>query len=291
MPQHKLYLPIKEVIKLSKTMSMRGIAKRYGCSFTPIARLYQEYNLKPKRVPRVPEKHKRMMKKIYESYKEGKILDCGKISDILEKKTGYKYAKTTISKNLSKIGVLLPLSKQKKLFYASKRGQKWKKDYVRKRDFQNPEYRKKLSRSHKKLLKESKKEQQHFKKFREASKNVRKPHIKTKNSELVRSKSEKLIADFLFDKKIRYIYERKLNLSGRIIYPDFCLGHSKKYIEYFGEFQGRGKRKFSKEDRKAKDKNKMKLYLKHKKRVLYLCPKDIRNGSYKEKILKFNKNF
>ena len=60
----------------------------------------------------------------------------------------------------------------------------------------------------------------------------------TKKGELVRSKSELLIADRLFDKGIPYRYEAELNLSGFVIHPDFTILDVKYrrevYHEHFG---------------------------------------------------------
>ncbi|WP_028242891.1 hypothetical protein [Pseudobutyrivibrio ruminis] len=45
--------------------------------------------------------------------------------------------------------------------------------------------------------------------------------VYTKNGELVRSKSEKIIADRLLDFEIPYVYEPKIVLSDNLKYPDF----------------------------------------------------------------------
>lgn len=61
----------------------------------------------------------------------------------------------------------------------------------------------------------------------------------TEVGECVRSKSEKIIADWLFHAGIPYVYEPELELmDGSRIYPDFALLHKGKrktiYLEHFG---------------------------------------------------------
>ena len=61
----------------------------------------------------------------------------------------------------------------------------------------------------------------------------------TERGEMVRSKSEKILADLFYRRKIPYVYEPKLELgNGKTIYPDFLLldvERRKTYIyEHFG---------------------------------------------------------
>ncbi|NLW53227.1 MAG: hypothetical protein GXY87_07730 [Tissierellia bacterium] len=63
--------------------------------------------------------------------------------------------------------------------------------------------------------------------------------ITTKNGELVKSKSEKILADTFYDYGIKYKYECPLTLdSGHRIYPDFTFispyTHEEIYWEHFG---------------------------------------------------------
>jgi len=58
--------------------------------------------------------------------------------------------------------------------------------------------------------------------------------IKSKRGVLVRSKSERLIDDWLFDHSIRAEYERSLPLAGFVISPDFYLPDYGIYIEHLG---------------------------------------------------------
>lgn len=62
--------------------------------------------------------------------------------------------------------------------------------------------------------------------------------IYTRKGEIVRSKSERLIADILFELKIPYRIEPELRLkNGEIVYPDFLIFNrncEEIYIEHFG---------------------------------------------------------
>ncbi len=75
----------------------------------------------------------------------------------------------------------------------------------------------------------------------EEIKNIYKPDKEyiTEKGEIVRSKSEKMIADKLYYRNIPYIYEKPLKLSGnRIVYPDFTVlninTRETYYYEHFG---------------------------------------------------------
>lgn len=57
---------------------------------------------------------------------------------------------------------------------------------------------------------------------------------KTKTGAIVRSKSEKLIADSLHDHGFRFEYERTLYLDQHIIHPDFYLSDYNLIIEHLG---------------------------------------------------------
>jgi hypothetical protein len=56
----------------------------------------------------------------------------------------------------------------------------------------------------------------------------------TKSGVRVRSKIEKIIADFLTDKEIRFTYEPILDLNGFCVMPDFRLDDFGLCIEHFG---------------------------------------------------------
>lgn len=61
-------------------------------------------------------------------------------------------------------------------------------------------------------------------------------HIATFNGDLVRSKSEMLIANALFEKNIHYEYEKPLELNGTSYWPDFTIYWQKQvfYWEHCG---------------------------------------------------------
>lgn len=62
--------------------------------------------------------------------------------------------------------------------------------------------------------------------------------FRTKDGHHVRSKSEREIANFLFDNRIAYQYERRVTIGGIDMYPDFYLpdvGRGGTYLEHFGK--------------------------------------------------------
>ncbi len=61
----------------------------------------------------------------------------------------------------------------------------------------------------------------------------------TMNGEIVRSKSEKIIADLLFHLGIPYVYECPLETSGGVIYPDFTILDINTRETYYWERWGR----------------------------------------------------
>jgi predicted nuclease of restriction endonuclease-like RecB superfamily len=60
------------------------------------------------------------------------------------------------------------------------------------------------------------------------------PRFKTKSGIRVRSKAEKIIADFLFEKGLRFAYEPIIELDGYYVMPDFHLTDYDVYLEHFG---------------------------------------------------------
>ncbi|MGC4096119.1 MAG: hypothetical protein QM706_03295 [Nitrospira sp.] len=97
------------------------------------------------------------------------------------------------------------------------------------------------------------------------------PKIKTKDGHLVRSKSEKIIDDFLFDKGIVHAYEKKLPVQENI-YSDFYIPIGKNqpldiYIEFWG---------LENNQKYLERKNfKIGIYNKHKFNLIELVEKDI----------------
>ena len=96
----------------------------------------------------------------------------------------------------------------------------------------------------------------------------------TLRGELVRSYSEKVIADWLFRRGIRYAYERPVfdPRGRRVGVPDFYLPDFGVYVEYWGLV---GKDRGYKE-RMAR---KMKRYLRNGVGVVSLYPNDLRDLS------------
>jgi hypothetical protein len=97
--------------------------------------------------------------------------------------------------------------------------------------------------------------------------------IKTNDGHLVRSKSEKIIDDFLFAKGIVHAYEKKLPVE-ETIYCDFYIPVGKNrpmdiYIEFWGLVN----------DQKylERKKSKIEIYNKHKFNLLEIIEKDIEN--------------
>ena len=65
------------------------------------------------------------------------------------------------------------------------------------------------------------------------------PLILTEKGERVRSKSEKILADYFYRNNIPYKYEKPLYLKGYgIVYPDFTLLSKKTYQEIYWEHEG-----------------------------------------------------
>ena len=65
------------------------------------------------------------------------------------------------------------------------------------------------------------------------------PLILTEKGERVRSKSEKILADYFYRKNILYKYEKPLHLKGYgSVYPDFTFLSKKTYQEIYWEHEG-----------------------------------------------------
>jgi len=82
----------------------------------------------------------------------------------------------------------------------------------------------------------------------------------------VRSKSEKLIANWLTDHGIRFKYEKPLKLGQRTLHPDFYLPKFDCYIEYWGLVRSN---KYN-----LRKKKKLEIYSELNAKVLSLYPKD-----------------
>ena len=112
-----------------------------------------------------------------------------------------------------------------------------------------------------------------FKKFMKYGKNSSVPHLKTKQGFIVKSYGEQKIADFLFENKIKSVYEEKTLIfkdDGQICTPDFWLPSLKVYIEFYGGHPKSWKKKVMKN----------KLYKKHKIPCIFITPAELRNLEY-----------
>ena len=62
--------------------------------------------------------------------------------------------------------------------------------------------------------------------------------FRTKHGEMVRSKSEKILADLFYDKNIAYKYEAPLYIESRVFHPDFTFFDAYHEIELYWEHFG-----------------------------------------------------
>ena len=109
-----------------------------------------------------------------------------------------------------------------------------------------------------------------FKKFLKYGKNPSALYFKTKQKFLVRSRGEQKIADFLFENKIKSLYEGKTLIfekEGQICVPDFYLPKFKIYIEFYGGHPKSWKKKVMKN----------KLYKKYKIPCIFITPAELRD--------------
>lgn len=155
----------------------------------------------------------------------------------------------------------------------------------------NPELRKKIDKimtawwkSHPQAKKSLSKKMKLFylthplalKEFLKHGKNPLKPHLKTKQGFIVRSKGEKEIANFLHEHKIPSLYEAislfitKKPYAGNICTPDFYIPSWNIFIEFYGGFPKAWKKKVLKN----------KLYPAHKIPVLAITPAELENLDY-----------
>lgn len=57
---------------------------------------------------------------------------------------------------------------------------------------------------------------------------------RTQKGDIVRSRAESQIADFLFQHDISYVYEPEITLGTQTLHPDFYLLDEDVYLEYWG---------------------------------------------------------
>lgn len=94
----------------------------------------------------------------------------------------------------------------------------------------------------------------------------------TKRGEKVRSKKEKIVADYLFDHNIEYEYEKEIDVNGQKMLTDFYLPKYKLYIEYWGLDKVENK---TGDEYRARKAEKIELYDKGNLRLISLNQDDI----------------
>ena len=90
-------------------------------------------------------------------------------------------------------------------------------------------------------------------------------HLRAKDGHLVRSKSELIIDNYLYDAKIVHAYERKVQVEENI-YCDFYIPTGKVYIEFWG---------MNDEKYLARKRRKVDIYKKYSLNLIELTEKDI----------------
>jgi len=91
--------------------------------------------------------------------------------------------------------------------------------------------------------------------------------LRTKDGHLVRSKSEIIIDNWLYDSKIVHAVERKLPIEEQV-YCDFWIPTGKVYIEYWG---------LEDQDYLGRKEKKLLIYKKHNFNLIELSEKDVSN--------------
>jgi len=113
------------------------------------------------------------------------------------------------------------------------------------------------------------------------------PTLETKSGVRVRSRPEKLIADFLFEKGIPFEYEKVVLFCDWPFRPDFYLSKSGCYVEYLGLWNAlnpevrEGYRKAYESKKEQFKKHRWPEWM-----TLEIYPKDMENDKYKEIISK-----
>lgn len=113
------------------------------------------------------------------------------------------------------------------------------------------------------------------------------PSLETKSGVCVRSRPEKLIADFLFENGIPFEYEKVVLFCDWPFRPDFYLTKSGCYVEYLGLWNARNP-EVREEYRKSYE-SKKEQFKKHRWpewMTLSIYPEDMENDRYKEIISK-----
>ena len=94
------------------------------------------------------------------------------------------------------------------------------------------------------------------------------PHT-TARGEVVKSRGEKIIADYLFSHGFDYQYEPLMQVGGETVRPDFALPDEKVIIEFFGVTGD--------EEYRIKNNYKRSLYDRHNANYIAIYPKDLNN--------------
>ena len=95
----------------------------------------------------------------------------------------------------------------------------------------------------------------------------------TDNGEVVRSFSEKRIADYFKKNNIRYVYERSPDYAIRN--PDFYLPDYDVYVEYWGLLNADDS--WTRENYERNMRRKMAIYHKRNKRLVSIYPQNLEN--------------
>ncbi|MCY3412939.1 MAG: zinc ribbon domain-containing protein [Candidatus Heimdallarchaeota archaeon] len=94
----------------------------------------------------------------------------------------------------------------------------------------------------------------------------------TEKGETVKSKKEKIVADYLHNKGIRYEYEREINIRGEKVICDYYLPEFDIYVEYWGldKLQNEDGEKY-----RVRKQEKIEFYMKHKLKLISLSEDDL----------------
>lgn len=105
----------------------------------------------------------------------------------------------------------------------------------------------------------------------------------TKIGVKVRSKAERVIADCLTSKNLKYEYEKKFYYMGdEYVLSDFYLPDYDCYIEYFGMVDHYDDK--TRKEYESKTKWKIELYRRWNKKLIYLYPKDVQSPKFNQRF-------
>lgn len=105
----------------------------------------------------------------------------------------------------------------------------------------------------------------------------------TKKGVKVRSKAERVIADYLSRNNIDYEYEKEIEyMEGEAFLCDFYLPKYDCYVEYFGMIDHHDEK--TRKEYVGKTKWKIEVYERWKKKLIYLYPEDLQNPDFDERF-------